>query len=150
MSEAILTEAPAENTDRRRWLALAVIVAAQFMVVLDVAIVNVALPSIRTDLRFSQEITDWHPGQRYAFTFRADPGFRVAYALDLCDGPFRMVAGAYEMSATATGTRLALFSQYELRGATGALLGAPVRAVLGLFQQYLLRGIRANAERAER
>jgi hypothetical protein len=31
---------------RRRWLALAVIVTAQFMVVLDIAIVNVALPSI--------------------------------------------------------------------------------------------------------
>jgi len=31
----------------RRWLALAVLVAAQFMVVLDVAIVNVALPTIR-------------------------------------------------------------------------------------------------------
>ncbi len=39
------------GSDRRRWLALAVIVAAQFMVVLDVAIVNVALPSIKTDLQ---------------------------------------------------------------------------------------------------
>ena len=33
--------------DRRRWFALAVIVTAQFMVVLDVAIVNVALPTIK-------------------------------------------------------------------------------------------------------
>src|ERR687890_282340 len=47
------------NTDRRRWIALAVIVAAQFMVVLDVAIVNVALPTIRTDLHFSQESLQW-------------------------------------------------------------------------------------------
>src|SRR5947208_10781551 len=45
--------------DRRRWIALAVIVAAQFMVVLDVAIVNVALPSIRTDLHFSPESLQW-------------------------------------------------------------------------------------------
>src|SRR6476469_7678428 len=45
--------------DRRRWLALAVIVTAQFMVVLDVAIVNVALPSIKTDLHFSQESLQW-------------------------------------------------------------------------------------------
>jgi EmrB/QacA subfamily drug resistance transporter len=44
---------------RRRWLALAVIVAAQFMVVLDVAIVNVALPSIKTDLHFNQENLQW-------------------------------------------------------------------------------------------
>ncbi len=44
---------------RRRWFALAVIVAAQFMVVLDVAIVNVALPSIKTDLHFTQESLQW-------------------------------------------------------------------------------------------
>ncbi|MGH3004253.1 MAG: MFS transporter [Gaiellaceae bacterium] len=43
----------------RRWLALAVLVAAQFMVVLDVAIVNVALPTIKTDLHFSQESLQW-------------------------------------------------------------------------------------------
>jgi EmrB/QacA subfamily drug resistance transporter len=34
-------------------------VAAQFMVVLDVAIVNVALPSIKTDLNFTQESLQW-------------------------------------------------------------------------------------------
>src|SRR6187431_2821704 len=43
----------------RKWLALAVLLAAQFMVVLDVAIVNVALPSIKTDLHFSQESLQW-------------------------------------------------------------------------------------------
>jgi MFS family permease len=41
-------------SQRRRWSALALIVTAQFMVILDVAIVNVALPSIKTDLGFSQ------------------------------------------------------------------------------------------------
>src|SRR3954471_6809229 len=45
--------------NRKRWLALAVIVAAQFMVVLDVAIVNVALPTIKTDLHFNQENLQW-------------------------------------------------------------------------------------------
>jgi EmrB/QacA subfamily drug resistance transporter len=45
--------------DRRRWLGLAVLVAAQFMVVLDVAIVNVALPTIKNDLHFSQESLQW-------------------------------------------------------------------------------------------
>ena len=49
-------DAPA---DRRRWIVLALIVAAQFMVVLDVAIVNVALPSIKTDLHFSQVSLQW-------------------------------------------------------------------------------------------
>src|SRR5213082_1187571 len=59
MSSEIMTEAAVGAKDRRRWLALAVIVTAQFMVVLDVAIVNVALPSIRTDLNFSQESLQW-------------------------------------------------------------------------------------------
>ncbi len=45
--------------NRKRWFALALIVVAQFMVVLDVAIVNVALPSIKTDLHFSQESLQW-------------------------------------------------------------------------------------------
>jgi EmrB/QacA subfamily drug resistance transporter len=47
------------SSGRRRWGALALIVTAQFMVILDVAIVNVALPSIKTDLHFSQESLQW-------------------------------------------------------------------------------------------
>jgi EmrB/QacA subfamily drug resistance transporter len=43
----------------RRWVGLAVIVTAQFMVVLDVAIVNVALPTIKTDLHFSEPSLQW-------------------------------------------------------------------------------------------
>jgi EmrB/QacA subfamily drug resistance transporter len=49
---------PNETRDRR-WFALAALVAAQFMVVLDVAIVNVALPSIQTDLHFSEQSLQW-------------------------------------------------------------------------------------------
>jgi EmrB/QacA subfamily drug resistance transporter len=59
MVTEIVTQAPVEDQDHRRWWALALIVVAQFMVVLDVAIVNVALPSIRTDLHFSQESLQW-------------------------------------------------------------------------------------------
>ena len=44
---------------RRRWSALALLVTAQFMVILDVAIVNVALPSIKSDLGFSQTGLQW-------------------------------------------------------------------------------------------
>jgi EmrB/QacA subfamily drug resistance transporter len=44
---------------KHRWAALAVIVTAQFMVILDVAVVNVALPSIQTDLSFSEESLQW-------------------------------------------------------------------------------------------
>src|SRR5436189_1898294 len=59
MSAAIVTHEGVGEQDRRRWFAVALMVAAQFMVVLDVAIVNVALPSIRTDLHFSQESLQW-------------------------------------------------------------------------------------------
>src|SRR6266568_771490 len=59
MSAETPTDAAVGTEDRRRWHALAVIVTAQFMVVLDIAIVNVALPSIKTDLHFSQESLQW-------------------------------------------------------------------------------------------
>jgi EmrB/QacA subfamily drug resistance transporter len=47
------------TSDRRKWLALALLSVVQFMVVLDIAIVNVALPSIKVDLGFSQENLQW-------------------------------------------------------------------------------------------
>jgi EmrB/QacA subfamily drug resistance transporter len=43
----------------RRWLALAILALAQFMVFLDETVVNVALPSIKGDLRFSQSSLAW-------------------------------------------------------------------------------------------
>lgn len=46
-------------SERRKWLALALLSAVQFMVVLDIAVVNVALPSIQVDLGFSQENLQW-------------------------------------------------------------------------------------------
>ena len=48
---------PVRSTSK--WAALALIVVAQFMVILDVAIVNVALPSIELDLGFSQSGLEW-------------------------------------------------------------------------------------------
>ncbi len=44
---------------RLKWAGLALLSVVQFMVVLDVAIVNVALPSIQVDLGFSQENLQW-------------------------------------------------------------------------------------------
>jgi len=46
-------------TDRTRWLALYVLCLASLMIVLDATIVNVALPSIREDLGFSQTSLAW-------------------------------------------------------------------------------------------
>jgi EmrB/QacA subfamily drug resistance transporter len=47
------------SLQKTRWSALALIVTAQFMVILDVAIVNVALPSIQSDLGFSDATIQW-------------------------------------------------------------------------------------------
>ena len=48
------TQVTREAPSDRRWLALALLCVVQFMVVLDIAIVNVALPSIKVDLGFSR------------------------------------------------------------------------------------------------
>jgi EmrB/QacA subfamily drug resistance transporter len=47
------------NTDRNRWLALYVLCTGVLMIVLDVTVVNVALPSIQTDLGFSSSGLAW-------------------------------------------------------------------------------------------
>ena len=47
------------DTPRRPWTVLALMLAAQFMVVLDVSVVNVALPSIGGDLRLSSGDYQW-------------------------------------------------------------------------------------------
>ena len=47
------------DTDRSRWLALYVLCAGMLMIVLDVTIVNVALPTIQDSLGFSQSDLAW-------------------------------------------------------------------------------------------
>jgi len=53
------TRDPKVAPGHTKWFALALLCAVQFMIVLDVAIVNVALPSIQTDLGFSQDNLQW-------------------------------------------------------------------------------------------
>jgi EmrB/QacA subfamily drug resistance transporter len=52
----------------RRWLTLAIVGAAFFMTVLDVAIVNVAIPSIQIDLHINEQTVQWVI-TAYAITF---------------------------------------------------------------------------------
>jgi MFS family permease len=49
----------AQVADPRRWKALAVLGLIQFMLVLDITVVNVALPRIQDDLGFSQSGLAW-------------------------------------------------------------------------------------------
>jgi len=53
---------------RNKWLVLAVVGAAFFMTILDVAIVNVAIPSIQTDLHIKESTVQWVI-TAYAITF---------------------------------------------------------------------------------
>ncbi|WP_199430965.1 MFS transporter [Qaidamihabitans albus] len=47
------------SPSRRRWWGLALIAAAQFMVIMDTSIIGVALPRIQADLGFSPESLSW-------------------------------------------------------------------------------------------
>ena len=117
--------------------------------IIDVGVGGMRIATFANDKCFTQEITFWQPPEQYSFTFQAGRGFRVGYFLDLAKGPFRMKSGSYEIWPLDRGVRLRLTSWYELRGASGLCLSLPVRLGLGLFQSYLLRGIKANAERED-
>jgi EmrB/QacA subfamily drug resistance transporter len=49
----------APHAPDRKWLALALLAVSAFMIVVDVSIVNVALPSIKTHLHFSESSLQW-------------------------------------------------------------------------------------------
>ena len=106
--------------DPRRWQALALVCVAMFMTVLDVSIVNVALPSIKTSLHVSDKSLQWVV-TAYAITFG---GFLLlgGRAADLLGRRRMFMSG------------IALFSVASLvcglAGSIGVLIAA--RAVQGL------------------
>jgi EmrB/QacA subfamily drug resistance transporter len=112
--------ASASPAVRRRWIALVLLSAAQFLVVLDASIVNVALPSIGRSLHFSEQNLQW-----------------VVNAYVLVFGGFLLLGGR---AADLLGRRrvfmagLVLFALASLAGglatSEGALIAA--RAVQGL------------------
>jgi EmrB/QacA subfamily drug resistance transporter len=73
----ILAPPPAagEDADPRRWLTLTILLLAAFMNLLDVSIVNIAIPSIQRNLHASYSDVQW-----------ALAGYTLAYALVLISG----------------------------------------------------------------
>jgi EmrB/QacA subfamily drug resistance transporter len=67
--------AAGEAADPRRWLTLVILLLAAFMNLLDVSIVNIAIPSIQRDLHASYADVQW-----------ALAGYTLAYALVLITG----------------------------------------------------------------
>jgi len=62
MTAVLAADSPADTSvapDKRRWAALYVLCAGMLMIVLDMTIVNVALPSIQSDLGFSNSTLAW-------------------------------------------------------------------------------------------
>jgi EmrB/QacA subfamily drug resistance transporter len=59
MTEAVANRAPAHDHHVNPWLVLVLVCMAQFMVILDATIVNVALPSIQEDLEMSDADLQW-------------------------------------------------------------------------------------------
>src|SRR6266487_565806 len=57
--ESIDAHSASGTTDRSRWIALVVLCVGMLMIILDQTIVNVALPSIQTDLGFKQSNLAW-------------------------------------------------------------------------------------------
>ena len=122
------------STDtQRRWSALALIVTAQFMVILDVAIVNVALPSIKSDLGFSQASLQWVVSA-YAIVFGGTLllGGRLA---DLIGRRRLFVAGLLLFAASSLVCGLAwsessLIAFRAVQGLGGALLAPAALSLL--------------------
>src|SRR6266545_1178762 len=119
--------------DTKRWLALAVIVAAQFMVILDVAIVNVTLPAIKSDLGFSEEGLQWVISA-YAILFGGALllGGRLA---DLLGRRLLFIAGVALFTASSLLSGLAwseasLIVFRAVQGLGGALLAPAALSIL--------------------
>jgi EmrB/QacA subfamily drug resistance transporter len=66
---------PAQAADRRRWIALAVVMTACFMDLVDATIVNIAIPSIRRDTGASFSAIQW-----------ITAGYALAFAIGLITG----------------------------------------------------------------
>ncbi|RKR89258.1 EmrB/QacA subfamily drug resistance transporter [Micromonospora pisi] len=118
---------------RSPWATLAVLALAQFIVVLDVTIVNVALPDIQSDLKFTTDNLQWVISA-YTLLFG---GFLLlgGRAADLL-GPRRVfVAGLAIFGATSLLAGLAtspglLIGARAVQGLGGALLSPAALAIL--------------------
>ena len=132
-AQILAPPATASQADPRRWLTLVILLLAGFMNLLDVSIVNIAIPSIQRDLHASYADVQW-----------ALAGYTLAYALVLITGGrlgdtfgrkrlFLIgVAGFTIMSAlcgAATGPGM-LIGCRVAQGAMGAIMVPQVLAVI--------------------
>src|SRR5256884_8312147 len=167
-SDAQILARPAatgDGADPRRWLTLSILLLAAFMNLLDVSIVNIAIPSIQRDLNASYADVQWAlagyplayalvliPGGRLGDTFGRKrlfligvSGFTIMSALcGAAQSPgqliaFRVVQGA--MGAIMVPQVLAVIQViFPPRERIKALAGFGVTAGLGTLRVALIRG----------
>jgi EmrB/QacA subfamily drug resistance transporter len=130
---------------KNKWLALALLATVQFMVVLDIAIVNVALPSIKVDLGFSQENLQWVISA-YALMFG---GFLLlgGRAADLLGRRRMFVAGLIVFSVASLASGLAWSDEALIAARAVQGLGAAIitPAALSILMTTFAEGRERNA-----
>ncbi|MFJ2025197.1 MFS transporter [Streptomyces sp. NPDC087897] len=125
--------APAAGTDRRRWFALAIVMTAAFMDLVDVTIVNIAIPSIQQETKASVSAIQW-----------ITAGYALAFAAGLITGGrlgdiygrkrlFLIGIGGFTLASAlcgfATGPEM-LVAARILQGATAALMVPQVLSIV--------------------
>ena len=115
------------SADRRRWAGFGVLCLGTFMIVLDTTIVNVALPSIKADLGFTDAALAWIVNA-YMLTFG---GFLLLSGrLGDLYGPRRLFVGgivAFTLASVGCGlapTQGSLVAMRALQGLAGAVVSA--------------------------
>ena len=128
----VLVGSEAHGTNRLRWL-LVVCCVAQFMVILDLSIVNVALPSIQSSLGFSSPNLQWVI-DAYAITFagflmlggRAADHFGQRRTLVVA----LILFGAASLAGGAAPSQEILVAGRAVQGLAGALMAATSLAII--------------------
>jgi EmrB/QacA subfamily drug resistance transporter len=129
---AVVPTAPAA-ADSRRWLALAVVMTAAFMDLVDVTIVNIAVPSIQRDTGASFSAVQWITG-----------GYALAFALGLITGGrlgdifgrkrlFLLGIGGFTVASALCGLAVSpdmLVASRILQGAAGAMMVPQVLSII--------------------
>ncbi|MFG2819341.1 MFS transporter [Kitasatospora sp. NPDC048365] len=122
-----------EVNDRRRWLALAVVMTASLMDLVDVTIVNIAMPSIQQDTGASFSALQW-----------ITAGYALAFAVGLITGGrlgdiygrkrlFLLGIGGFTAASALcglAGTPDLLVAARVLQGATAALMVPQVLSII--------------------
>ncbi|WP_434590874.1 MFS transporter [Streptomyces sp. A5-4] len=127
------TSLPPEQTDRRRWFALAIVMTAAFMDLVDVTIVNIAIPSIQEGLDATFSSIQW-----------ITAGYALAFAAGLITGGrlgdiygrkrlFLIGIGGFTLASALCGFAAnpeMLVASRILQGATAALMVPQVLSIV--------------------